>query len=168
MTIESVMVRLGRRGVLTIVAEDGNFDVTLKAPGPYQGRGWCTTDEADFWSHCYLGATNWHGEGPDLDALITECEDTTRPRHRDVDDLRWAVEHRRDARTYGPPLPSYRMLGGWRPGDQRWLRSSDHAHEYLGGYERDRAMEHAEIDRRAEADRRQRQREARRILGGAA
>lgn len=137
MTAPEILNRLGRRGDLTITAKDGSFDVSFKAPGPYQGRGWCTTDESDFWSHCRLGASDWHHEGPDLDALVTECEEMTRPQYLDVDDLRFRVEQRRDSRTSGPPLPSYRRWHGWSPGIDRWLRTSDHAHEYLAGYLRD-------------------------------
>lgn len=135
--MSAALDRLTRRGMLTITANDGNYDLRFKAPGPYQGRSWCTTDESDFWSHCRLGASDWQGEGTDLDALITECEETTRPQHRDVDDLRWAIETRRNARTNGPPLPSYQPWHGWHPGVERWLRTSSHATEYLAGYLRD-------------------------------
>lgn len=160
--------RLSRRGKLTVSADDGDYEVHLKAPGPYNGRSWCTSDEADFWSHCHLGASDWRGGGPDLEALLTECEEATRPRYRDVDDLRWAIETRRESRTLGPPLPSFRKWHGWRPGDEWWLRSSSHATEYLAGYlhydldgERKFNAERAEMDARTE------QRRVRRVLEGA-
>lgn len=133
--------RLSRRGTLTITAEHGTYDVSFKAPGPYQGRAWCTQDEGDLWEHCHLGATNWHGEGADLGALLIECEEASRPRLRDLDDLRAAITYRRATRTCGPPLPSYMRWKGWRPGEGRWLRTSSHAYEYLGGYERDLKIE---------------------------
>lgn len=133
--------RLSRRGKLTITAADGHYQLHLKAPGPYLGRAWCTSDEADFWQHCHLGATTWYGEGPDLDVLLAECEEVSRPRYRDVDDLRWEIERRRESRTLGPPLPSFIRWNGWRPGDERWLRTFSHAREYLGGYERDLEVE---------------------------
>lgn len=139
----SVLDRLSRRGKLTIAARDGRYDVRLQAPGPYLGRSWCTTDESDYWQHCHLGAASWHGEGSDLDALLVDCEETTRPRYREVNDLRWDIECRRESRTLGPPLPSYVRWHGWRPSDERWLRTSGHAYEYLGGYERDRETESA-------------------------
>jgi hypothetical protein len=134
---DSALGRLSRRGKVTITAEDGSYEVSFKASGPYRGRGWCTIDEADLWNHCHLGATNWHGEGTDVRALIATCEEETRPRQRDVDDLVWEIEYRRHSRTHGPPLPSYRRWHGWRPETERWLRTFSHQHEHLGGYERD-------------------------------
>lgn len=146
-----VLDRLGRRGALTITVEDGNFDVQFKSPGPFGRLSWCTTDKADLFTHCRLGSKNWHGEGPDLDALLTECEEATRPEHRDVDDLRWEIESRRESRTLGPPLPTYMRWHGWRHGEERWLRTSIAAREYVGGYVRDLEAEakfNAESDAR--------------------
>lgn len=146
--------RLGRRGTLTITVKDGVYDVRLKTPGPYGGRSWCTTDEADFWGHLHLGARDWHGDGRDLDALLATCDEESRPRWRTVDDLVWGVTYRRRTRTLGPPLPSYRRWAGWRPGMERWLRTSSHAHEYLVGYERDLMEERRFLAEQAEyADR---------------
>lgn len=138
--MNALLNRLGRRGKLTITIENGSFDVRLDAPGPYVG-GWCTTDKADLFSHCRLGAQDWHGEGPDLASLLAECDEQSRPQSNSPDDLRRAIERRRDTRTLGPPLPSYRRWYGWRPGIERWLRTFSHAHEYLDGYERDRSIE---------------------------
>lgn len=153
--MSATLNRLSRRGTVTIVAKDGTFDVTLKTPGPYRGRGSCSTDEADFWDYLHLGATNWRGSGADLDALLACCEEETRPRWRDIDDLVWAIESRRDTRTTGPPLPSYRRWHGWSPGIGRWLRTHSHAYEYLAGYERDRRDERKfEAERAADEARR--------------
>lgn len=135
------MVRLSRRGSLSIEAFDGHFDVRFQAPGPALGRGWCTLDEADLWEHCHFGAASWRGDGLDLDALVVECEEATRPRRADVEDLRHKIEYRRNSRTHGPPLPDYMRWNGWRPGGGRWLRTSAHQHEYLGGYLRDLSEE---------------------------
>lgn len=152
-TTESALDRLSRRGKLTINATDGCFEVNFKAPGPYRGRSWCTTDEADLYEHCHLGATDWQGDGPDLTSLIIECEEATRPRERDVDDLVWAIENRRDSRTYGPPLPSYMRWHGWRPGQgRRWLRTFSHQSEYLAGYLRDLKTEREFNAERREAE----------------
>jgi len=129
-----VLLRLSRRGQVTIEADDGDYTVTFKAPGPYRGRAWCTTDEADLYEHCHLGAKDWRGEGRELASLLAECEEATRPRSRPVVDLVWEIERRRTTRTLGPPLPSYIRWDGWRPGQERWLRTSSHASEYLGGY----------------------------------
>ena len=136
--------RLRRRGTLTITTQGDTIEVRFKALGPYGGRGWCTTDTVDLFQHCRLGAKDWHGEGLDLAALLAECEEATRPEQRDVDSLAWAIERRRESRVYGPPLPSWTgSMYGWRPGQERWLRTSSHAHEYLAGYlqavERERA-----------------------------
>ncbi len=133
--------RLSRRGTLTITAKDGVYAVTFKASGPYRGRAWCTTDEADLWEHCHLGASDWHDEGNDLAALLTECEQVTRPRERSVNELAWAITCRRASRVYGPPLPSYMRWRGWNPGHDRWLRTFAHSHEYLAGYLRDVEIE---------------------------
>lgn len=130
--------RLGRRGKLTITVEDGNFDVRLVTRGPYGHMAWCPSDKADWWGHVRLGATDWHGDGPDLGRLLTECEEASRPPWWDVDDLRAAIDRRRETRTHGPALPSYRRWHGWRPAvGERWLRASSHATEYLAGYLRD-------------------------------
>lgn len=137
--MSSPIDRLSRRGVLKITAEDCSYEVTFKAHGPWLGG--CTTDKHDLYQHCYLGAKNWHGEGADLVALVAECEEATRPRHRDVDELVYAIEARRDSRTHGPPLPTYQRWNGWRPGVERWLRTSSHAQEYVGGYLRDLEIE---------------------------
>lgn len=164
--------RLSRRGKLTIVAVDGEFKVELDTPGPYGGRGSCTTDKADYWSHCDLGAPSHHDEGDNLDELLENCELATRPHYRDVDELRGAIELRRESRTYGPPLPSYMRWGWgggldpWRPGQERWLRTSSHAHEYLDGYARDIADEKAlEAERAEYAAKRERAR-VQRVLEG--
>lgn len=152
----ALLDRLSRRGVLNITAEDGSFEVRFKAPGPYRGRSWCTTDEADFYEHCRLGAKNWQGDGPDLDALLVLCEMETRPDSHDVDDLVWSIERRRDSRTYGPPLPWYKRWDGWRSGQERWLRTFSHAHEYLARYLRDVEEERTfEAQRAADAARRE-------------
>lgn len=132
--------RLGRRGTLTITVEDGTFDVRLVTPGPYVG-GRATTDKADLFSYCRLGAKDWHGEGRDLAALLAQCAEESRPPFHDIDGLRWSMSRRRESRTYGPPLPDYRKWHGWRPGDGRWLRVSTHAAEYLARYHADRAIE---------------------------
>ncbi len=147
--------RLSRRGTLTITARDGIYAVRFKAPGPYQGRAWCTTDEGDLWEHCHLGASDWHGEGTDLPALLVECEEATRPRYRDADEMRSAIDYRRATRTLGPPLPSYMRWHGWRPGMERWLRTSSHAYEYQGGYLRDLNIER-EFNEQQEASRERR------------
>lgn len=147
-----LMDRLGRRGVLTVTVEDGSFEVTLKVHGPWVG-GRCTTDKHDLFDHCRLGAKNWHGEGPDFDALLVLCEMESRPDTHEIGDLAWRIERRRNSRTHGPPLPSYvRFYGGpgWRPGVERWLRTSDHKHEYLVGYLRD-----LKIERKDKVDRHQ-------------
>lgn len=166
-----IMARLGRRGVLTVTVEDGRYEVTLKAHGPWVG-GRCTTDKHDLFEHCRLGAKNWHGDGPDLDALLVTCEIESRPDTHDIDDLAWKIERRRDSRTHGPPLPSFnrwagrRAEGGWRPGEERWLRTSDHKYEYLGGYQRDLAIERKakveqhQMDMRRNAAERRRVKEA--------
>lgn len=158
--------RLSRRGTLTIVADDGSYDVQLKAPGPYgKHSAWCTTDTADLYEHCYLGATNWRGDGPDLEALLIAAEIETRPRTRDIEDLRAAIEYRRRSRTHGPPLPSYRKWHGWQPGDERWLRTSDHKYEYLDGYlRRDLGAEKVFLAEQAERDRRVEIERVRRVL----
>lgn len=146
--------RLSRRGELTIQAKDGALDVRLVIPGPYV-RGSCSTDKADLFEHCHLGAKDWHGEGDDLAALLAACEDESRPRAREVDDLVWEIEWRRDSRTHGPPLPTYQRWRGWTPGHDRWLRTSSHAFEYLGGFERDlRAEQDFEDERAADRARR--------------
>ena len=145
---EQVLDRLGRRGTVTMTVHDGVIDLRFKAPGPYRGRAWCTTDEADLYEHCRLGAKDWHGEGSDLSALVVECEESTRPEHRDVNELVWSVKRRRDSRVYGPPLPYWTSsLYGWRPGQERWLRTFSHAHEYLGGYLRYVEAESADYER---------------------
>lgn len=126
--------RLSRRGRVTMTLQDGTIDLHFKAPGPYRGRAWCTADEGDLYEWCRLGAKDWHGEGSDLAALLADCDGATRPQHRTVDELVWAIEHRRDTRTYGPPLPTYRRWHGWSPGEGRWLRTSSHKNEYLAGY----------------------------------
>jgi hypothetical protein len=132
-----VLDRLSRRGNVTIKAEDGTYAVTLAAPGPYRGRAWCTSDEADLYEHCRFGAKSWHGEGNVLGELLATCETESRPERRHVDDIVWAVQTRRSSRTYGPPLPTYLEWRGWRPGQDRWLRTFSHAHEYLLGYMHD-------------------------------
>jgi hypothetical protein len=156
-TVVTVADRLSRRGKLSIEAVAGAFSVRLVVRGPYGYLSWCTSDKADYWSYCHLGPSNWHGEGPDLDALLAECEEATRPRYRDVDALRWEIGLRRESRTCGPPLPEFRKWEGWRPGDERWLRCSSHATEYLDGYlhhdiegERKFNAERAEIAARTE------------------
>lgn len=136
MSRTEIMDRLGRRGVLTVTAQDGSYELTFKAHGPWIG-GRCTTDKHDLFEHCRLGAKNWHGEGSDLDALLVLCEMESRPDTHDIDDLVWSIERRRDSRTCGPPLPTYMRWHGWRPGDERWLRTFSHANEYLAGYLRD-------------------------------
>lgn len=128
-----LMDRLGRRGKMTVTVTDGSFDVRLDAPGPFV-NGRSTTDKADLFSHLRLGAKDWHGEGPDLAALLVECDEASRPRTNDVDSLRWLMERRQDTRTCGPPLPTYQRRHGWRPGMGRWLSTYSHAHEYLAGY----------------------------------
>lgn len=157
---EGLLDRLGRRGKLTITVEDGLFDVRLVAPGPYVG-GWSTTDKADLFEHCRLGAKSWHGEGLDLAGLLLMCEMESRPDTHGVDDLVWLIEHRRHTRTAGPPLPSYMRWHGWRPGQERWLRTSSHAHEYLAGYERDLRTEQEFNAERADAERRRKNDELR-------
>lgn len=135
--------RLSRRGKLTIEAEDGRYDVHFTAPFV------SLIETHDLFEHCRLGAHNWHGEGDDIDALLVTCEIETRPDTRDVDELRWAIERRRETRTAGPPLPTFFKYGGknmgptWRPGPERWLRTSDHKYEYLDGYRRDLETEKA-------------------------
>lgn len=168
--VDDVVDRLGRRGVLTIKVEDGTFDVRLATRGPYGHLAWCSTDKADLFEHCHLGATNWHGEGADLAELLVTCEEESRPRREDVAGLIWSIEHRRDTRTLGPPLPSYDRWRGWRPGQDRWLRTSSHAREYLDGYRRDlnveleRTAEEQDSQRRLERRRRE---HVRRVLEGA-
>jgi hypothetical protein len=145
--MDPILDRLSRRGSLTIDVKDGTATVRFTAPGPYRDRGWCTSDEADFWSHLRLGATHWNGEGTDLGALLTECENATRPPYEDADSLRSKIEHRRETRTTGPPLPTYgRGRPGWRPGIGRWLTTT-HTNEYLGGYLRDLTAERTRIER---------------------
>lgn len=138
--VNVLLDRLSRRGVLTITAEDGSFEVTFKAHGPWI-NGRCTTDKHDLFDHCRLGAKNWHGDSFDLAALLVLCEMETRPDNNDIDDLAWKIQRRRNSRTYGPPLPTYMRWDGWSPGIERWLRTSDHKHEYRGGYERDLVAE---------------------------
>lgn len=166
MSMTDLLVRLSRRGRLTIVAEDGRYAVSFDAPGPYQGRAWCTLDEADLWSRCGLGASNWHGEGSDLAALLVECEQASRPQSFDVDALVGQIERRRESRTSGPPLPSYRRWDGWRPGSERWLTAPSHIVEYLGGYLRDLEVERAFEDEQREAAARREQRRVRSVLEG--
>lgn len=163
--MSAALDRLGRRGILTIVAEDGSYDVRLKAPGPYGKNGSCTTDKADLYEYVHLGASSWQGEGSDLDALLLLCEIETRPRTREIDDLRWDIEYRRNSRTHGPPLPSYRKWHGWSPGDERWLRTSAHKYEYLDGYlRRDLVAEKTFLAEQAERDRRVEIERVRRVL----
>lgn len=142
-----ILNRLSRRGILTITAEDGMYEVRFKAPGPYGNRGWCSTDEADLFQYCHLGASDWRGEGADLAELIHVCFVESAPRERVIDDLVWDIEQRRNSRTYGPPLPTYRRWYGWTPGQERWLRTAWHGGEYLGGYRRDLAEEQDHLNR---------------------
>lgn len=146
-----VLDRLSRRGVLTITGESGAFDVAFKVPW-----GQRTTDKSDLIEHCHLGAKDWYGEGDDLAVLLAECEEASRPQHRDVDELVWSIERRRDTRTCGPPLPNYQRWRGWRPGHERWLRTLSHQHEYLTGYLRD-----IEIEQQFEDENLRRQRHTR-------
>lgn len=155
---DATMDRLSRRGKFSVTANDGVYEARLKAHGPYHGRSWCTTDEGDLYEHLHLGATDWHGTGADLGALLASCEEESRPRWRDIDELVWSIKYRRDTRTTGPPLPSYRRWYGWSPGIGRWLRTSSHAHEYLKGYERDLRIEREFVEeRKVQEARRQRQ-----------
>lgn len=153
--------RLGRRGTLTITVSDGQYEVRLDTPGPYGVGGRCTIDKGDLFEHCHLGAKGWRGEGPDLAALLTECDEASRPRSHEIGELRWSMERRRETRTHGPELPTYRRWDGWRPPvTQPWLRTSNHAYEYLGGYLRD-LQEEREFDaeQRASQERRRTQRQ---------
>lgn len=160
--------RLSRRGVLTIVAKDGNCKVRFESLAPFFGYASCSTDIADLYEHCHLGASSWQGEGPNLDELLDECEDATRPRTRDVDDLRWEIANRRNSRTHGPPLPDFRRSGRhldlrWHPGHELWLRTSDHKYEYLDGYLRDLETERKTIADQAASDAWRAQRERDRV-----
>ena len=94
----TLLDRLSRRGTVEMTVQEGTIDLRFKAPGPYRGRAWCTTDEADLYERCRLGAKDWHGEGGDLLSLIAECEEATRPERRDVNDLVWVIQRRRNAR----------------------------------------------------------------------
>lgn len=125
--MDDLLDRLSRRGILTITAYDRRFDVRLEVRHPRQ-----TVDTADLFEACHLGAHHWRGDGDDLHQLLTTCEEQSRPRHRDIDELRWEIDYRRNTRTYGPPLPSWISWRGWRPGTGRWLRTFSHAHEWLG------------------------------------
>lgn len=147
--MSDLLDRLSRRGTLSITAEDGSYDVTFKAHGPWL-YGRCTTDKHDLFDHCRLGAKNWHGEGPDLDVLLLTCEMESRPDNHDIDELVWRIECRRNSRTCGPPLPHYQRWLGWHPGEERWLRTFSHEREYRAGYLRD-----VEEERRFEAEQRE-------------
>jgi hypothetical protein len=162
--VDVLLDRLSRRGVLTITAEDGSFDVTFKAHGPWIG-GRCTTDKHDLFDHLRLGAKNWQGDGPDFAAQLVLCEMETRPDNHEIDDLAWKIERRRDSRTHGPPLPSYIgwYRGGWRPGDERWLRTSDHKYEYIVGYLRQVETARKDQIERHQAEVRRRVAERRRV-----
>lgn len=128
--MEKLLDRLSRRGVLTITADDGTFQVRIKIR-----RHPRTIDVADLFEWCHLGASDWSGEGTDLAELLAACEGQSRPAFHDVDGLVVSIEQRRASRTYGPPLPTFiPVRGGWVPGHGRWLRVGDHAREYLAGH----------------------------------
>lgn len=155
---DALLDRLGRRGVLTITVEDGVFDVRLAVRRPSR-----TIDAADLDHHCRFGPSDWHGEGADVEALLAACDEASRPARMSVDDIVWNVELRRSSRTHGPPLPSYRRWHGWRPGHDRWLRTSSHAWEYLAGYERDLRVERQFDEEQRQAAIRRTLRERRRV-----
>lgn len=129
-----VIDRLSRRGRLTISAHRGCIEVHLEPLDSFQSR---TVDVADVQEHERLYAKPYRGQGTDLEALLVECEEHSRPPSNDVETIRYLFQRRRATRVYGPPLPTWISWRGWRPGTGRWLRTYDHAHEYQAHYRRD-------------------------------
>ncbi len=145
-----VLHRLQCRGKVTITADYRGTTVLFEPHWPHN----MTTDVHDVRSYEGLGSRGWDGSGPDLNALLIQCEAVTRPPSYGPDEIAWKFRHRRNTRTFGPPLPTWTSWKGWEPGFERWLRCTSHQREYTGHYVA--LVEHVHKREREEAERRAR------------